>query len=393
MNDNTTSLIALLKKVEQIRLKHELAAKLTGENFNIFEILGLNSLEVRTHSAFIAELLDPGGVHGQDDTFLRLFLGLEAIKSHLDDFGYGLVTVKVEHPICAINEGITEGGRIDILLKDSNGKHLIIENKIYARDQPNQLLRYYNFDPKPTLLYLTLFGTKPDVEPPDYVKYHCISYSRDILVWLDECYRASVALPVIRETIFQYINLISRLTHQTSGEKMKDDIIKTITENPELAGAVALMTEAWATIYNKTVEDCRTQMACIKKSFPIDERITLERDYDVSDKDDGVWIGFRAIYHNESNAPATAEADEYAKILKEIDKTGTARIAGEHWKVGLFNPKPFETRAGFENLPKKDLVQIYNDHQSPKRFVSGIIEQADDITNQLRERIRSLKKI
>ena len=80
MNENATSLVELLKRVEQIRLKHELAAKLTGENFNVFEILGLNTCEVRTHSAFIAELLDPSGVHGQGDTFLRLFSELDSTE-------------------------------------------------------------------------------------------------------------------------------------------------------------------------------------------------------------------------------------------------------------------------------------------------------------------------
>lgn len=42
--------------------------------FNVFEILKLQSNENRTHSAFIAELLNPHGSHLIGTTFLKLFL-------------------------------------------------------------------------------------------------------------------------------------------------------------------------------------------------------------------------------------------------------------------------------------------------------------------------------
>jgi len=39
----------------------------------------------------------------------------------------------------------TKGGRIDIYI-ESNNKYIFIENKIYAEDQENQLLRYRNYN-------------------------------------------------------------------------------------------------------------------------------------------------------------------------------------------------------------------------------------------------------
>jgi len=39
-------------------------AKETGENFNIFTVMGMQSNEVKTHSAIIGELLNPKGSHG-----------------------------------------------------------------------------------------------------------------------------------------------------------------------------------------------------------------------------------------------------------------------------------------------------------------------------------------
>lgn len=55
----------LFKEISAICKRYEEIAKLTGENFNIFQILGLQTSEVRLHSAFLAELLNSKGLHGQ----------------------------------------------------------------------------------------------------------------------------------------------------------------------------------------------------------------------------------------------------------------------------------------------------------------------------------------
>ena len=65
--------ISFLERVTSINKKYENIAEITGENFNVFRILGLSSSEVRTHSAFIAELLNPKGSHNQKQIFLKLF--------------------------------------------------------------------------------------------------------------------------------------------------------------------------------------------------------------------------------------------------------------------------------------------------------------------------------
>src|SRR6266446_1112235 len=63
----------LVKTQSEIQENRRISA-LTGEHFNVFRILGLEAAEVRTHSAFLAELLNPKGSPGQGDLFLRLFL-------------------------------------------------------------------------------------------------------------------------------------------------------------------------------------------------------------------------------------------------------------------------------------------------------------------------------
>jgi hypothetical protein len=119
----------------------------------------------------------------------------------------------VEYDIGAISEDYKEGGRIDILIRDKNGKTIIIENKIYAGDQPWQLFRYNKFAEKNctngnyVLLYLTLDGHHPSEESTGgriEVDYFCISYKKEIMYWLNQCIGIAALHPSIRETISQY---------------------------------------------------------------------------------------------------------------------------------------------------------------------------------------------
>lgn len=372
MNVEREQLISLLRQVDRTRLEYELAARLTGENFNVFDILRLGASEVRTHSAFIAELLDPKGAHGQGDVYLKLFLKMEKVKPCIGDFGYGHVNVQVEYPIGPIDSEKTEGGRIDILLTDSRGNHIIIENKIYAVDQENQLIRYYNFDRLAPLFYLSLDGKDPDKKPPDDVEYHTLSYCKDMRCWLEDCHKASVSLPVVRETIFQYENLIKKLTNQACGDKMKEKIIAIITEHPELADAVSAMGGAWEEIRTVTYQKFKDLM-CIR--FPncilkLEDGACVERLWD--DQEIGIFIGFRTT---------KGERGLYATKLQEIDSSARPSL---HWDVGQFNPAPFTPlNPRFENLPKADIISLYKSEEALSEFVARLVKQAEDVTEKL----------
>lgn len=243
MNDNI--LQNLLYQVNAINKKYENIAEITGENFNIFNILGLTTNEVRTHSAFIAELLNPKGSHGKKDVFLKLFIALqqEKVKSH-NEFYKKLIDFKTENSLVFVewyigfkNENESEGGRIDILIKDKNNNAIIIENKIYAGDQPKQLVRYDNAFKDAPIFYLTLNKSKPSDdsigELEEGKNFFCISYKNDILEWLVECRKEAVSHSLLRETITQYINLIKLLTNQTINDAMQKELTDLISNNPE----------------------------------------------------------------------------------------------------------------------------------------------------------------
>lgn len=220
-----------LKQLQQLIDFNKEKAIMSGENFNIFSIMSMESDEVFTHSALITELLNPKGSHGMGGDFLKEFYKIvlqEEFTLKLEE----LVCVKEEH-IGFRNEEQTSGGRLDIVLKDFQQNGFVIENKIYAGEQVNQLLRYKNKYPNAKLLYLTLYGESSKQVSSDGVEYTSISYENDIKNWIEQCTKLSFNKPIIRETLQQYSNLIKKLTHQTANKEMKEKVIEIINENFE----------------------------------------------------------------------------------------------------------------------------------------------------------------
>ena len=227
--------------MEQIRsLLHELSKEVSrentkleekksrGESFNIFSICGVNHYEV-THSAIIAEFLNPLGSHGQGLAFVNIF-----VKSlNLQDFDFSLNGVEVT------TEMVTSDGRIDIVISNNNKQAIIIENKIYASDQWKQLKRYDDFaKTKYTngykILYLTLNGNDPNDDESRKVEYITISYKHHIIDWLLQCKLLAIDKPLIRETLNQYIQHIKNLTNTIEMENNeKNSIIELLIKYPQ----------------------------------------------------------------------------------------------------------------------------------------------------------------
>ncbi len=197
----------LLKHQDEIR-------KIKGEDFNIFSILKMERLEVRTHSAFIAALLNPVGNHHKGDTFLKLFLQ----ECNINDVDLTYPSVSIEFTIDQDDESGETRGRIDILIQYKNGRTIIIENKIDANDQKDQIIRYSKFgNGNSSIYYLNLFGTNPsDKSIGDLIigkDFFVISYKNEIIRWLNNCIKESTDQPILRETIKQYIILLKKITN------------------------------------------------------------------------------------------------------------------------------------------------------------------------------------
>ncbi len=230
----------LLHSVDKIRTRYNEIARTTGENYNLFEILNIETKEL-IHTYFLADMLNPKGVHGLGNLPLRLFL--QEIKK--DELFSDDLRVYAEKDYGAIDKLNTLGGRIDISLESQSGKSILIENKIYARDQENQLLRYYNtFKDRGDsfILYLTLDGKDPEKqsitnankeESLTKSEFLCISYKENIIKWLEKCHEKAIDLPLLRETLKQYIALINILTGNSTNRKMSKEIGKQLAQSKQ----------------------------------------------------------------------------------------------------------------------------------------------------------------
>lgn len=218
----------LLYKVDIIRLRQQLRP--ASDRFNIFSILRQESDEVNLHSRFLHELLNPKGSHGLGPKFLHLFATVCENFPVLNDEN---VQVLREH------------ANIDILIQD-NQHAVVIENKIYAGDQHEQLKRYHEYTAKayrkPTLFYLTLDGKAPSdwstagLDAP----VHLISYAGEIDQWLTACIKESAAVPSVRETLIQYQNLVHQLTGNDMNELEKTDVLSLMAQDDNAERAMII---------------------------------------------------------------------------------------------------------------------------------------------------------
>ena len=205
-----------------------------GERFNVFEMLGVAHYEV-THSKIIAGFLNPQGSHGQGDLFLRLFL--QTIENK-DKINLDTSNAKV---YTEYDTGVY--GRLDIFI-DNGSYGIIIENKVNAGDGPEQLSRYNSFAENKykkenyTIYYLTLDGHEAsensikNKETGECVKYNYVSYSKDIINWLQRCIHDCATMPLVRETLVQYLNHIKQLTNQDM-DRLSDQEWKNLLSNKD----------------------------------------------------------------------------------------------------------------------------------------------------------------
>ena len=189
-------------------------------DYNIFTLFHDFSDEVNLHSNFIASLLDPNGDHYKGDLFLKLFLEMCGI----DDFSIDTSTATV----------FKEFKHIDIYISDGK-KHIILENKVYAKDQPTQIARYIETikgegakesdrvkDEDICVLYLHPDGKLPDDQSfGDYhakllgenpsIEFKVISYGNEILKWIDRCKNEVSNITDLNVFLSQYKDVIEMI--------------------------------------------------------------------------------------------------------------------------------------------------------------------------------------
>lgn len=201
--------------------------------FNIFSALHDDNDERYLHSRFIAYLLSSEANHGMGNQFLKYFV--ESILN-IESFDFENCSVKREYK------------EIDILIYNQK-QAIIIENKIFAVDQPRQLERYYGtiFNEgidnkrgeiiKPDqihIVYLALtkrYPTKFTLGRVEEIlrkdeKIIPIDYLEDIQRWMSDCVSFTESKnDIFSKIINQYKELTTTLTSDLSQAVNNQEII------------------------------------------------------------------------------------------------------------------------------------------------------------------------
>lgn len=225
------ALLKLAKLLGEARTRADERARVTHERFNVFTTLLDAGDEVRLHTRFLHNLLDPAGSHDCGRLFLDLFLNTLRERPGLDhDDNPAALDAPRDEIAWTVEKEAFRGnvGQIDLLL-ERRGMGIAIENKIYAVEQREQLARYSRYlrsgyGDSARVIYLTLDGKKSGThEQTPYIR---ISYADHIMAWLEKCLQETHHFLPINQVLLQYREVVRLLT----GQSLDTSLMKTVTE-------------------------------------------------------------------------------------------------------------------------------------------------------------------
>ena len=208
MPSNNDAIKRLLSKIIRLSDKQRQSRSEEAPDFNLFRILGVESDEVHTHSAFLAHLLNPNQTHAQGDLFLKEFLSQIGLKSEMQSRDWTVST-----------EVLIANGRLDILIQSRSLKTLIVvENKIETTDHDEQLDTYRKWLDQPArakafseryLVYLTPHGERSK-KAADTCDYLALAYDPGISEILLRS-RNAIKSAKVRENIDSYRQALTNI--------------------------------------------------------------------------------------------------------------------------------------------------------------------------------------
>ena len=235
--------VDLMSEIQELlraaqRVIEDVKAKQTeGAGFNVFRLCGVDHYETM-HSKILAEFLSPQGSHGQGDFFLKRFCMLLKRLCEFKGEFTAAATVATEFSGYIRSDSI---GRFDILIEDDANKSVcIIENKIFASEQPKQLERYAKWlDERrkkgwnAILVFLTLNGKKA-WSIKEGLPYQRLAYVKQeagapcLTDWIDDCCEELPGVPLVKYALEQYKNHIGNLA--TGEVIMTNEIVEKLKQ-------------------------------------------------------------------------------------------------------------------------------------------------------------------
>ena len=359
-------------------------------DYNIFTLFHDFSDELNLHSNFIASLLDPNGDHYKGDLFLKLFLETCGIDDFSIDTSRATVFKEFKH--------------IDIYISDGK-KHIILENKVYAKDQPTQIARYIEAikkegaeDEDIYVLYLHPDGELPKGDSlggyklnqdntklekeGSSINFKVISYGNEILKWIDRCKNEVSNLTDLNVFLSQYKDVIEMIydRYKRIDEMETANLVEIFKENytavSEIANNYQEMRKKIIDEFFENVKENLEKDEAIKGTYSIELNSVAYRPVVIKNtiSQDEKWKNFyftvefqKSSTYSEPFVGFRKDDDKEVKV-SDFDKPNITQL-GEQTEYFLAYGKLFD-----DDICKNIIV----DKPSPKDFaetIKGILEQ------------------
>lgn len=158
-------------------------------------------------------MINPKGLHYQNDLFLNLFIE-KVLGFDLKSFG-DILEVNVE-------ESTNKNRRIDFTIKSTN-YFIGIEMKVNAGDLKNQIVHYEEYltaqvdGQKVFLYYLTKDGKDAPLWSKGGVDIRRVSFKKNILNWLDFCQDEVKNITNLNVALEDYKSIVKKITGTYKG--------------------------------------------------------------------------------------------------------------------------------------------------------------------------------
>ena len=382
MGDN----IKILLKEVSTKIKDENEKKQqTAEDFNIFEILRITHKEL-VHSCLLAELLNPKGTHKQGLRFLNKFI--DEIKNKIKKD-----RIELKDEVSVSKEVSFNNGRVDILIEDKDNI-IIIENKIYAGDQDEQLLRYYNsiksLNKNKILVYLTPDGRKPTKyslgmknsdssidERINNLNVYPLSYNN-----IKNVIKTKENDPENLKVILNQYEKIIEVLANGKGDKMSEGIKEYIKQNQELIAAYVYLKNVDLFPINTIRNTIKTEIAKQLKSKFQEKKMSYEWSFcgntNVLESDASKNKGFSIVVFLEEKDSFVA----FSKWTSKEPKSNEISIKEEQIKKMIGNDNYFITsKSGYTiyrylnlDLDLENRSWLESDEGKYNKFIENTME-------------------
>lgn len=337
--------------------------------------------EVNMHSGFIYSLLDTNGEHYQDDLFLSLFLEVLGLKEW---FG-GTINAQVRK----------ESQNIDLYIFNDT-KHIIIENKIRAIDQQNQIANYIEKVHKNGVeyenifvIFLTLHNRKPSDNSltnkdnnllweikGDFLEskegkigYKKVLYGDKILEWIESCQSKSGVgnIANLNYALEYYKDIVQIITGKKESTMSVADFFK---EAEDFEVAFEIIKNADSFKYTETAFEIINNADKIKVAYLQKQAIELQQELDKPNLIDWkILVG-----------------EDECEIFRSSPKTNW-------WKnVVVYNKRYEESEQTFRYMFENEKGKVFGVRASIRKYGECInfIEKSGNFTGGIVKNVREV---